>query len=200
MYKLIFVALLLAYNYHGFTQMVSKKLSSERKIEFDLNSNLMFHQGNKLSIETSVAIYNPETQTLNCYFFPYQLSEQEIQKVINDELHVVLADKESPGTFWEQPVYAKLEIEIEDGENINEKKSFQKLIWSFTGFTERESVSRLMIPQEDIDASMIQEFNLKLNDKESKLRIIYRGQEIIDEQFYMWVLDFDIPVFKINGN
>lgn len=199
MYKLLFTALLLAYNHNGFAQMVSKKLSSERTLEFDLVTNLMFHEGNKLSIETSVATYNLETKTLNCYFFPYLLSEQEIQKVINDELLVVLADKESPGTFWEQPVYAKLEINIEDEENINEKKSFQKLIWSFMGFSERESVSRLMISQEDIDASVIQKFNLNLSDKEPMLGIIYRGQEIIDEQFYMWVLDFNIPVFKING-
>ncbi len=200
MYKLILVVLLLAYNYHGFTQMVSKTLPSERMIEFDLISNLMFHEGNRLSIETSVATYNYETQTLNCFFFPYQSSELEIQQVINDELLVVLADKESPGPFWEQPVYAKLEIKIEDEGNIIEKKSLQKLIWSFMGFSENESISQLMIFKEDIDANMIQKFNLNLSSEEPKLGLIYRGQEIIDEQFFMWVLDFDTPVFKINGN
>jgi len=134
------------------------------------------------------------------FFFPYQLSELEIQQVINDELLVVLADKESPGPFWEQPVYAKLEIKIEDEGNIIEKKSLQKLIWSFMGFSEKESISQLMIFKEDIDANMIQKFNLNLSGEEPKLGLIYRGQEIIDEQFFMWVLDFDTPVFKINGN
>ena len=112
----------------------------------------------------------------------------------------MLADKESPGPFWEQPVYAKLEIKIEDEGNIIEKKSLQKLIWSFMGFSENESISQLMIFKEDIDANMIQKFNLNLSSEEPKLGLIYRGQEIIDEQFFMWVLDFDTPVFKINGN
>ena len=168
--------------------ILSILLVSSSQLLFGKMKSVITHQENTLNIKTIVARWNKKKSRVILYFFPYQLTDEEIKKVKKGHDFLVIMDKKSPGPHWKQPVYTKLEIELKDYREINGFESIYYLYWNFIWFTGKNRTSFSSVPGSNLDRALFKHFKCILNS-EGIIELQYKGKVILNEQSYEWDID-----------
>ena len=147
------------------------------------------HQGNLLKIKTIVASWDEQKSRIVLSLFPYQLTDEEIKKVRKGYGFIVMMNKKSPGSYWKQPLYAKLEIELKNQKDVNKFDSIHYLYWNFIWFNEKNKTSFSSIPASNLDKTMFKNFKCILKS-EGNVELQYKGKMTIEKKTYEWDIDF----------
>lgn len=156
---------------------------------FSKTSNTITHRGHQLQIKTIVSVWDRDKKTITINLFPYDLNKDEISEIKQGKaFFVIMLKKKSPGKYWKQPLYAKLEIKLKDNKKTG-IEAIESVNWNFLWFKERNNTSFASIPGSNLDKKKFSLFRYTLM-KGGELALRYRGKEKLTGEVFEWRLDF----------